>query len=311
MLQEQFHIMEGLSAMNKQISKEIFQEIANELGVNPAFIEKDWYAVQLLKSIETIEFNGYRPIFAGGTSLSKGYGLIERFSEDLDFKFVNTSSLNRDKRKQIRQQFIDVINSVTEFKITDENIKVRNEGKNCCIYVQYHNNIDFPSFLRPYLQVELFFDEENLSYEPRKIQSFVSQYSNDKYETTINCIKPFNTAADKFNALSWRVYNKENTDYTLLRHLHDLYAIRSYISDYEAFKERVIRNFETKDKPRLHNPDIQFNNIVSSTIELLEANKQFRKGYEEYVEVMSYAKVENRVKFSNALEYYKRLSKLF
>ena len=157
----------------------------------------------------------------------------------------------------------------------------------------------------------MFFDEENLSYEPRKIQSFVSQYSNDKYETTINCIKPFNTAADKFNALSWRVYNKENTDYTLLRHLHDLYAIRSYISDYEAFKERVIRNFETKDKPRLHNPDIQFNNIVSSTIELLEANKQFRKGYEEYVEVMSYAKVENRVKFSNALEYYKRLSKLF
>lgn len=298
--------------MNKPISNEVIQEIAGELGVNPAFIEKDWYVVKLIQSLSNTEFNGYKPVFAGGTSLSKGYGLIERFSEDLDFKIVNARSLNRDQRRNIRQEFIDCIKRIEDFQVTDENIKVRNEGKACCLYIKYPNNVDFPSFLRPFLQVELFFDDENLSYETREISSFISQYTSHKPETWINCIKPFNTGADKFNALSWRIYNKErSTDYTLLRHLHDLYAIRSYLEDKTAFKERVIYNFETKDKPRLHNNDLHFKDIVLGTFQMLETDKSFRKGYEDYVEVMSYARMDNRITFDEALAYFKTLCSLF
>ena len=298
--------------MNKPISNEVIQEIAGELGVNPAFIEKDWYVVKLIQALSNKEFKGYKPVFAGGTSLSKGYSLIERFSEDLDFKIVNARSLNRDQRRNIRQEFIDCIKQIEDFQVTDENIKVRNEGKVCCLYVKYPNNVDFPSFLRPFLQVELFFDDENLSYETREISSFVSQYTNNKPETLINCIKPFNTGADKFNALSWRIYNKErSTDYTLLRHLHDLYAIRSYLEDKTAFKERVIYNFETKDQPRLHNNDLQFKDIVLGTLQMLETDKSFRKGYEDYVEVMSYARMDNRITFDEALAYFKTLCSLF
>lgn len=298
--------------MNKPISNEVIQEIAGELGVNPAFIEKDWYVVKLIQSLSNTEFNGYKPVFAGGTSLSKGYGLIERFSEDLDFKIVNARSLNRDQRRNIRQEFIDCIKRIEDFQVTDENIKVRNEGKVCCLSVKYPNNVDFPSFLRPFLQVELFFDDENLSYETREISSFISQYTSHKPETWINCIKPFNTGADKFNALSWRIYNKErSTDYTLLRHLHDLYAIRSYLEDKTAFKERVIYNFETKDKPRLHNNDLHFKDIVLGTLQILETDKSFRKGYEDYVEVMSYTRMDNRITFDEALAYFKTLCSLF
>lgn len=35
--------------MKKQLSKDIIEEVSNELGVNPAFIEKDWYVVKLIK----------------------------------------------------------------------------------------------------------------------------------------------------------------------------------------------------------------------------------------------------------------------
>lgn len=298
--------------MNNQLSKDIIEEISGELGVNSAFIEKDWYAVKLIKALSDVEFDGYKPIFAGGTSLSKGYELIERFSEDLDFKIVGTSSLNRDKRRSIREKFIECIKQIDEFQISDDNIKVRNEGKNCCIYVKYPNNAEFPTFLRPYLQVELFFDNENLSYEKRNIQSFISKYTNSIPETHIECIKPFNTGADKFNALSWRIYNKEkSTDYTLLRHLHDLYAIRSYLEDKNAFKNRVIYNFETKDKPRLHNNNIQFKDIVLGTLKMLETDKSFKKGYEDYVEVMSYATLSNRINFNSALDFYRKLCSLF
>jgi Nucleotidyl transferase AbiEii toxin, Type IV TA system len=50
-------------------------------GLRPAVIEKDYYVTEALRLITGI---GDKVIFKGGTSLSKGWNLIERFSEDID-----------------------------------------------------------------------------------------------------------------------------------------------------------------------------------------------------------------------------------
>ena len=51
-------------------------------GLRPALIEKDYYVTEALRAIAGIA--GDKVIFKGGTSLSKGWNLIERFSEDID-----------------------------------------------------------------------------------------------------------------------------------------------------------------------------------------------------------------------------------
>ena len=51
-------------------------------GLRPAIIEKDYYVTETLRAIAA--FAGNRLIFKGGTSLSKGWNLIDRFSEDVD-----------------------------------------------------------------------------------------------------------------------------------------------------------------------------------------------------------------------------------
>src|SRR5271170_5298699 len=51
-------------------------------GLREAIIEKDYYVTEALRIIETVA--GPRVIFKGGTSLSKGWDLIQRFSEDID-----------------------------------------------------------------------------------------------------------------------------------------------------------------------------------------------------------------------------------
>lgn len=51
-------------------------------GLRPALIEKDYYVTEALRLIAA--HGGDRVIFKGGTSLSKGWNLIERFSEDID-----------------------------------------------------------------------------------------------------------------------------------------------------------------------------------------------------------------------------------
>src|SRR5579863_3946075 len=51
-------------------------------GLRPAVIEKDYYVTEALRTIALAA--GDKVIFKGGTSLSKGWNLIQRFSEDID-----------------------------------------------------------------------------------------------------------------------------------------------------------------------------------------------------------------------------------
>ncbi len=52
--------------------------------INPVFTEKDWYTQHILGVIAEFQSVDFQPIFSGGTSLSKGYQLIQRFSEDVE-----------------------------------------------------------------------------------------------------------------------------------------------------------------------------------------------------------------------------------
>ena len=51
-------------------------------GLREAIIEKDYFVTEALRIIE--QAAGSKVIFKGGTSLSKGWNLIQRFSEDID-----------------------------------------------------------------------------------------------------------------------------------------------------------------------------------------------------------------------------------
>ena len=55
---------------------------AEQLGISPTAIEKDYWVTQVLRALAQNFSNDF--VFKGGTSLSKGYGILERFSDDLD-----------------------------------------------------------------------------------------------------------------------------------------------------------------------------------------------------------------------------------
>ena len=62
----------------------IFTETANRRGLPEALIEKDFWVCWMLAQIFSIEPFRAGLLFKGGTSLSKVFGVIERFSEDID-----------------------------------------------------------------------------------------------------------------------------------------------------------------------------------------------------------------------------------
>ncbi|MBP7511077.1 MAG: nucleotidyl transferase AbiEii/AbiGii toxin family protein [Bacteroidia bacterium] len=67
-----------------KVEKEaIFNAIANEKGMTPFAVEKDWWVSRVLEIIFQMPIAKHL-VFKGGTSLSKAWKLIHRFSEDID-----------------------------------------------------------------------------------------------------------------------------------------------------------------------------------------------------------------------------------
>ncbi len=62
---------------------DIFQAISNETGMPIFAVEKDWWVSRTLEIIFQMDIAKHL-VFKGGTSLSKAWKLIERFSEDID-----------------------------------------------------------------------------------------------------------------------------------------------------------------------------------------------------------------------------------
>jgi len=61
----------------------VYKETGRQIGLTAVAIEKDWWVVHTLSVIFSMEC-AQALIFKGGTSLSKGWNLIQRFSEDID-----------------------------------------------------------------------------------------------------------------------------------------------------------------------------------------------------------------------------------
>jgi hypothetical protein len=71
----------------------------------PGIFEKDLLITEVLRTVVAVESDGIQLVFCGGTCLSKAHGLIERMSEDIDFKLVLPQGLSRSARSRLLSQF--------------------------------------------------------------------------------------------------------------------------------------------------------------------------------------------------------------
>ena len=81
---EEYEAFEKLSRRDRRDS---FEVVAEKRGIRSAYVEKDYWVCRTLGVL--MKQRPYQPkcFFKGGTSLSKGFDLISRFSEDIDIVF--------------------------------------------------------------------------------------------------------------------------------------------------------------------------------------------------------------------------------
>jgi len=76
--------VDKIARISARDRRDLFSEAAAKLGMRPTIIEKDFWVCLVLRTLFTDSTFKDSLVFKGGTSLSKVYGVIERFSEDID-----------------------------------------------------------------------------------------------------------------------------------------------------------------------------------------------------------------------------------
>ena len=104
--------------------RRIITNVALKQNILEVYVEKDYWLYLILKEIFKNNENGY--VFKGGTSLSKCFHLINRFSEDIDISY--STSYEELTVGGARKKFEDIIKAIERagLKVSNrENLRSR------------------------------------------------------------------------------------------------------------------------------------------------------------------------------------------
>jgi len=230
---------------NEEEFRGLVEATAEELGVPAFYIEKDYWVTQCLKLISCDNQLDQYAIFKGGTALSKVYGIIKRFSEDIDFAVTESiRGQTQTQCKNILKKIQDVGRShpdMSSIKRKDEEVSGNQEFKRFCTY-----NALFPFPVGDYSQSkeEIIIEVNSFGvprpYAKQQIMSYIGQFCEREYQQGIldheldsfelYVITPERAFLDKVIAIQkafFKYKKNENANerewfVSKLRHLYDL-----------------------------------------------------------------------------------------
>lgn len=227
---------------NRDLFEQVILRTAEETGISAAIIEKDYYVTLFLKAIVKEQPD---IIFKGGTSLSKCYKLIDRFSEDIDLNIDTESRPTEGQRRKLKASIIAVIENFGFTLTNPENVRSRRS------YNKYV--VDYPSvFDTAYLKENLIIETSVyiraypsnrmtascLIYEYLKKNGYdemIAQYGLEPFELNVQTAE--RTLIDKLYALGDYYLDDKVTEHS--RHIYDLYKLLGAVTLDDELKALV------------------------------------------------------------------------
>lgn len=181
-----------LFSLNQSSRLDLFGAISNQTGIPPFAVEKDWWVIQCLAAVFSLPIKNHL-LFKGGTSLSKAWKIIQRFSEDIDLAidrsfFGYQGSLTKPQRTALRKTasaysagplfemlqnefssrgFQDIGFIMQESPHSDEDPRV--------IEVHYQNIVQSPGYLSPKVLIEIGCRSLKEPYAVQTFGSFIDE----------------------------------------------------------------------------------------------------------------------------------------
>jgi hypothetical protein len=198
---------------------ELFSESAAKMGTTPAVIEKDFWVTWVLDRLFAQPELARLLMFKGGTSLSKAYRLIERFSEDidliLDWRVLGGEDPWAERSKSQQVKLNEAINEKALSYIGNEllpRVAAALDGVCACELeggALHVVNIRYPGafsdvYLRPEVRLEIGPLASWVPYEQREIGSYAAEAFPRVFQRrtcTVNVIKAERTFWEKATIL--------------------------------------------------------------------------------------------------------------
>jgi len=182
--------MDRVARLAARERSELFAESAARMGTTPAVVEKDFWVSWVLCCLFADTQLANWLMFKGGTSLSKAYGLIQRFSEDIDLVLDWRTVSKTDPLSERSQTQQSKLNAAIEAEavrfIADELLgRIRAAlGELCVCEVEANDthviNVRYPAafpdaYLRPEVRLEIGPLAAWLPYERRRVTCYAAE----------------------------------------------------------------------------------------------------------------------------------------
>jgi predicted nucleotidyltransferase component of viral defense system len=179
--------------------KAAIEAAAQHLKMRPVFIEKDYWVTFVLKNLSQSAYKDI-VVFKGGTSLSKAYGCIERFSEDIDLAIVSPTDYTGSKLSTLLKK---ISSEITKGLSLIEGHEAENKmGKIRATVYSYNRVLDSSDFgvVKDYILVEINCFANPVPHNKKPIQTYIAQFLNESGQTDL--IKEYELENFEVNVLS-------------------------------------------------------------------------------------------------------------
>lgn len=265
--------------------KEIIETVAREVGRTELMVEKDTIQSMYLLELSKVDLPF---VFKGGTSLSKAYNLINRFSEDIDL------SMNRkpteSERKKSKDHIIRIAESLGLVLANPEKIRSRHDY-NMYIFKYTSLFVDFPMEII----IETSYYQTVYPVEKHEIGSFVGRFCQER---DIELPIPFEAAMVNMNVQSvkrtfidkifaicdYRIQNMQDRD---SRHLYDICKLLSQVELDDELDTLIdiVRNDRMFSK---NNPSAQLEYNIPEMLKEIIDSRFYESDYKDITQKLLY-----------------------
>ena len=292
-------------------------------GLTPlpaAALEKDLLVTEILQRIQQLDTGEIKLVFCGGTSLSKAHGLIERMSEDIDFKVIVPEGLSRSARSkqlsQLKNQLADFLLQ-EGYTLPDESPLARDENNYVSYSICYASRFSSVASLRSEIKVELSARTSLLPLEHLPVRSILGALVGpDAHGVLITCQSVQESLGEKVLSFLRRTAeamagrNRTEYDDRLIRHIYDVSVIyRQSQSLLSEVTGSVFQDMVAADALRFSRqyPEFKINPAeeMQKALVRLKSDEKFSKQYTRFVDELVYG---TSVPFAVAQQDFIRLA---
>lgn len=227
---------------DRELFSEVIYSTAAALEMPVAIVEKDYYVTMILKQLAE---NVPECVFKGGTSLSKCFHVINRFSEDIDISF--STSFSQGQRKKLKNETIAGIRDSLGLPIIDWEQARSRRDYNCYTFSYAPLDEPIPQTLIQGVKMETSFAAPAFPTELMNVDSYVYQFLREDNADIVEQygLAPFpmhlqsmeRTLADKVFALC--DYYLQGKQKRHSRHIYDIYMLLPHVKQDESFANLV------------------------------------------------------------------------